>query len=470
MTTTEDFWRLDATGLAAAIRAGAFDPSAVLEATFARIDAINPSINAVVTRFDDRARAQLSKVDPNAPFAYVPFLIKETTFYEGERMTAGSRWLSDVVAPMTDPMIAAFESMGFIAVGISNAPEFGLTDVTEPLIFGATRNPWNTDYTAGGSSGGAAAAVAAGLVPFAHGSDGGGSLRAPASHCGLFTLKTSRNRPTPMLTLPGSEWLPGLVSRLGVTRSVRDATAIFAGVSKALNSSVNTTTLLDGRTLKIAAIDTPLHGRSCNQDIIDAFERALSTCERAGHEIHRCAWPFDGSALQEAFFCAWGALAKGYIGLLADTMKRPLDHALLEPWTNGLLEKAETLSADEIAAASKTLKNAEAAYHEMFQTFDVVMTPVYAKRTPLIGEHATTLPFEECFARVTDGVAFTPVQNMAGAPAISVPFADMFAPDALPIGVQFSGTYGDDEKLLALGAQLESHAPWPQLAPIAQSA
>ncbi|MXW72883.1 MAG: amidase [Chromatiales bacterium] len=458
-------WRLDATETARRIREGKLDPAAHLRETLRRITRLDQQLNAVVARIDeDDVGQRLEQVDWDAPFAGVPFLVKETTPYPNLRLTYGSRWLQDHIAVDKDPLIQAFEKIGFVVVGVSNAPEFGLTDVTEPLLLGATRNPWNLARSPGGSSGGAAAAVAAGLVPFAHGTDGGGSLRAPASHCGVFALKPSRGRPFATPSLPGAEWLPDLVSRFGLTRSVRDAQGILAALSKMSGYEMPPKVgQRHDNHYRIAATGIPLHAGDIDPAVARVYDAAVAHCRDLGHSVTTLEWPFDAHAMHTAFFGAWAGFAKAYIEFISQRLQRPIERLKLEPWTVGLLDIADALTGKERIRISSILHDAQIAHNDLFGDFDLLLTPVYAKPPPQIGEHHTSLPFHTVYKRVTRAVAFTPIQNVAGAPAVSVPFAVSDAD--LPIGVQFAAAPGQDEMLLQFASAVQASRPWPKFAP-----
>ncbi|MEM7727984.1 MAG: amidase family protein [Pseudomonadota bacterium] len=458
----------DAVGLAEFIREGHIEPSEVLELCLARIGRLDPHVNAVVSLYADRARARVGTLDRALPFAGVPLLIKETTAYAGERTTFGSAWLEDYASDTTDPVISALESLGFVVVGMTNAPEFGLTDVTEPVIFGPSRNPWNLSHSPGGSSGGSAAAVAAGFVPFAHGSDGGGSLRAPASHCGMVSLKPSRGWPSPPLTLPGAEWLPGLVSRFGISRSVRDLKAILLALDPFFG--VDRIAPRPAKALKIACVRPTLLGQRPHPDVETGLQAAIETFSSLGHDVEPIDWPFDAPRFHTAFFDAWAALADGYINILSGMTGRARNDARLEPWTRELVARARKLDVAAAGRASDALSDAAAAYDSLMDRYDVLLTPVYAKLPPLVGEHSTTADFAEIFPKVAEGVSYTPLQNATGAPAVSLP-AGRYTNDggsyeagSLPVGVQISGRIGDELLLLDLAAQYEDARPWPLLA------
>ncbi len=449
---------LDATGIAERIRAKDFTPQEAAEAAIARIERVNPELNFMATKAYEQGRAGAAKPQ-GAPFAGVPTLIKDLLPLSGVPTKYGCRALANFQLPDQSPYADALLASGLVPLGKSTTPEFGLTATTEPLLGGPTRNPWDTSKSSGGSSGGAAAAVASRAVPIAHASDGGGSIRIPASCNGLFGLKVSRDR-----TIDARSLEIGIVLSVNgcVSRSVRD-TAAWLAISEqtGAGAALAPTGMIAGpnkQRLRIGLSIADARGRDPDADVRDATQDAATLCRDLGHSVRELKLPVDGAAFADAFTLAWAAIASAVTKQVqAAAPGVPLD-AVLEPLTLGLAERFDTAPSGAFERAIALLHEAEARYAAMFNEIDVLLTPVLSSTPPKIGEIGPMSGMDG-FAKVERYVGYTPLQNAAGAPAISVPLA--WSPvSGMPIGAHFSSAKGQERRLLELAYELEQAKPW----------
>lgn len=456
-----DWDKLDAVATAYLVRSGAVPTSDVLESALQRISERNPALNAVIDRFDAHARKQLESGPPMGLMAGVPFLLKDTIEYPGFRHTAGSRWFAQRMGLSEPGWVAAMRAQGAVFIGKTNTPEFGLMDITEPMAHGPTLNPWNAAITVGGSSGGAAAAVAAGIVPIAHGSDGGGSIRFPASCCGLFGFK-----PTCGVTAaPYASFDPriqGGAVQHALTRSVRDSALAFA-ITTAAQAREPGSELRRwvreplSRRLKIAVIDTPMHGGALAASQHDALVDAMALLEALGHTVVSTRWPFDSQRHHAAFFDSWAYGTYQFARTLP-----PQDYknflGVVEPFTRGLVTQGEGLSSERVEALVQDALALKAAMDTFHHGFDVLLTPISAVHPLALGHHNPMQDYGTVMERVSRNVAFTYVQNVSGQPAMSVP---LYWTDAgLPLGIHLAAAAGQDELLFRLAYELEQARPW----------
>lgn len=457
---------LDATEQAKLIRTGEIKPIELLEDAIKRIERINPSLNAVVTKMYDEARTALENL-PEGPFSGVPFLLKDhTAFYKGVPITFGSRFLKDLIPEHDSELVVRLKRAGLVILGKTNLPEFGILPTSESELFGPCRNPWNTDCTSGGSSGGAAAAVASGMVPMAHGNDGGGSIRIPASCCGVFGLKPTRARIS--LAPDKGDFLSGLVSEHALTRSVRDSAALLDATAGPVPGDpywappqarpyIDEVGADPGK-LRIAYtteafMDVPVH-----EDCSAAVHDAVRLCEDCGHEITEALPALEKDALVSAFTVLWSAGIASvikYLGVEAGQVEH-LTWALYE--LGSTYDAADYLhSVDVIQRISRTVAN-------FFEKYDILITPTLAEPPPPIGSFDSP-PENPLYgiARAGQFSPFTPLCNSTGQPAMSVPL--YWNKSGLPIGTQFIGRFGDEATLFRLAAQLEEARPWANKRP-----
>ncbi|MDX2234317.1 MAG: amidase, partial [Hyphomonadaceae bacterium] len=449
---------LDALGVAEKIKAGEFTAAEAVEAAIARAQKMQPTLNFLVTDMFERARADAGK-PLTGPFAGVPTLIKDLLDVTGVPTKAGCRALAGAPPAQSQSKYAdALIAAGLVSIGKSTTPEFGFTATTEPLLTGATRNPWNTEYSSGGSSGGAAAAVAAGVVPIAHASDGGGSIRIPASCCGLVGLKPSRGREIDT----GRDQGPVPISVQGaVTKSVRDTAAWLVATQRTGDGQVfEPLPMITGpstRRLKIGVQIKTFLGKDPDAEVGAEIAAIAEALKVLGHDVRDVTVPVNGQAFSDAFTLYWaGAALELREQIRAMAPGAPLDQ-LLEPLSLGLADLAQRQGPVAMARAVATLKAAEASYAGLFPGVDVLLTPVLAKPPAKIGDYAPTLPFES-FAAIADYVAYTPLINAVGAPAISLPLG--WTAGGLPIGAHFCARAGDERTLIELAYEMEQTRPW----------
>ncbi len=458
----DEFARLDATAQAELIRAGQVRPIELTDAAIARVEALNPKVGAFVTTFFERAREAARGELPEGRFRGVPYAIKDLSNYAGTRTTMGSRLFAENIAEENTPIVQRALDSGMVILGKTNTPEFGLVTSTEPLLFEPARNPWNLDRTTAGSSGGAAAAVAAGMLPFAQASDGGGSIRLPASACGVFGLKPSRDRmPSGAVALPGD-----IVVRFTVSRSVRDSAGLLAVSERrgadAVLPEVGEVTGPSAKRLKIAYSLDRLQGGPPHPHVAAALDATAKLCGELGHTVVEARPELDPEEFLENFLTIWSAGPEQLeanawiIGLTQWRFVRARD--VLEPWTLGLAEWHDRRPSGALEAAVAYVERLTREFDAFFQEYDVLLTPVAAEPPFRIGEHAPDVPFDTLMERVVEYAGYTPQHNAAGTPAMSVPLFQ--SPDGLPIGSQFAARVGRERTLLELAFELEQARPW----------
>ncbi len=451
---------LDAVGVAQKISRGEISAIEAVEASIARARSVNPAINAIVTETFDLARKQVKNIIPGS-FAGVPSFIKDTDDVEGVPTLWGSRAVPNKTNRKSKKFVKQFFSLGLICLGKSALPEFGLTATTEPLSSGITRNPWNTDYSTGGSSGGSAALVAAGVVPIAQGNDGGGSIRIPAACCGLVGLKPSRGR---LERVEGSNLMPVNILHQGVlTRTVRDTATFYAGAEKYCRApKMPEVGLVQGpgkKRLRIAMFtDTPF-GTPCHAKSADQVRRAGMLCEELGHSVKEIPCPCTAE-MADDFILYWGLMAFS-IRFFGPVIIAPgFDRSKLEDWTINLSNHFRKNCLKTLSTIKRLFRFAK-TYNDIFSTCDIILNPTLSHPTPEIGYIGPDVPFEEAFERVRQYVSFTPLQNVSGAPAISLPLG--FSSNGLPLGLQFGAAFGHEKELLELAFELEETRPWPRI-------
>jgi len=468
----------DALGLAELIRKKQISPLELVDDVVRRVERVNPKINAVLTKLFDvekaRDRAKNGVVD--GPFAGVPVMLKNLTQYKDARIDAGSRLYARYIEKkgnpfrMNSPLIDAMERSGMIVAGITSSPELGLLDTTEPVLYGATRNPWNADHTAGGSSGGSAAAVAAGIVPLAHGTDAGGSIRIPACHCGLFGLKPTRGRElgnTPAWSL-GIESL-NIASDFCLSRSVRDAAAFLNVVEKKDSENLAPVGFISGPSknrLKVALILESYRGKKPHPEVEKAVRASAQLLERLGHKVEEAKMEINGPEFIDTFLGLFASFTMQYEArielLVGGAIRR---EETLEPWTLGLIEMAKSRGGIQPCSqrAIKVFTEASAAVEKLFKTYDVILSPVLRVPPYKIGWHSPTLDFNTLLERLLDELGYTPLHNAVGTPAMSVPLH--WTRDGLPVGSQFAAWRGGEARLLGLAYELEEARPWAKKRP-----
>jgi amidase len=455
-----------ASELAELVRLKKVSPVELVDAYAERIERLNPRLNAYLTLTLDEARAQAKRAearidgDDLPPFFGVPISIKDLNETKGVRTTHGNAAFADRIPDFDDDTVARIKNAGFIMLGKTNTPEFGTTPWTEPIAYGPARNPWDTERTPGGSSGGAAAALAAGLCPISQGSDGGGSIRIPSSCCGLFGIKPSRGR---VSHAPGAQ---SFLSQNGpIARTVADAAMlldVLAGYTTGdawyapppERSFADEAGRPPGR-LRIAFSWQADMGAAVAPGNQEAVRETAKLLEQLGHDVVQSdppRWPEDSI---EAFLISW------CVGTASQDPMPPFES--IEPLNRALIEEARRFTAPEYALAQQRIQKEARVLVSFFEDHDVLVTPAVAIPPPKIGEfHDPDDPIGE-FMSAGNFVPFTPPWNTTGQPALSVPLH--WDENNLPVGVQIVGRPGDEATLIRLASQLEEARPWADRRP-----
>ena len=468
MSDLEEAVLLDAVGQADLVRRGEVKPIELVDAAIERIECLNPVLNSVVTPMYDHARQLASIPLPDGPFSGVPFLLKDfLAEYAGVRLGEGSSFLRDYVPSEDTELVRRFRAAGLVTVGKTNTPEIALGPTTEPRLFGPTHNPWDTSRSPGGSSGGSAAAVAAGMVPMAHANDAGGSIRIPASCCGVFGLKPTRGR-VPLGPHYG-DLFSGLVAEHAVTRSVRDSAALLdatAGEDPGDPYGVPPPERPYGQevgrgpgSLRIAFTSrTPL-GTDVHPDCEAALHDAVALCEELGHEVVEATPEIDGERLFLAFT---KLLCAGFAWAIADLGRRTgrvptAEH--FEPFVWAFTERGRQLSAPDYLLALQDVQKVARDIGRFFTGYDVWLTPTLGEPPVPLGtfEYSGGDPLE-VRRRMAAFSPYTYISNATGQPAMSMPLC--WSAAGLPIGTHFVGRFGDEATLFRLASQLEAARPW----------
>ncbi len=473
MLSTSEWEDLDAVGLAELVAAGRVDAREVVETAIARIEALNPAINAVIYKcydeaLDDLAARAGSTTDRRGPFHGVPYLVKDLHApVKGMPLTNGSRLFRGMVFDFDSSLVARLRRAGFVFLGRTNSPEFGLSASTEPRAYGPTRNPWNPERIAGGSSGGAGAAVASGMLPAAHATDSGGSIRIPASANDLVGLKPTRGL-NPYGPHRGDGNF-GISHEHAVSRTVRDCAAILditAGpdvgapfFSPRLPRPFGELIKEPPRRLRIGCLAACFDGRPVDAECAAAVRDAAKLLADAGHEVDEAKPDFDDRALLDATFrVLMGGLAP-LVDMWAQQRGRPIEEDELEPQTHSAIARSRATTLPMFYGAVAAINREVRRLAAFFETYDVLVTPTLTTPPPRLGVLSTDETDVDVFlGRLFDLAPFSGPFNATGQPAISLPLA--WSADGLPIGVQFAGRYGDDATLLQLAAQLETIRPW----------
>ena len=463
-----EYGRTDGLGLAERVAKKDVTAAELLEEAIARAERLNPALGAIVYKDYERARQTAQGPLPAGPFSGVPFLLKDIFLNaKGTPTRQGSRFFPAFPADHDSYLMARFKQAGLVAFGKTNVPEFGLVPTTEGKLYGPAHNPWNLAHSTGGSSGGSAAAVAAGIVPLAHGNDGGGSIRIPASCCGLVGLKPSRGRVSAGPDM--GEAVDGLATDFVLSRSVRDTAAaldVAAGTEPGdpycatpappsyLQASKQKT-----RRLRIGFATKKPDGRPLHADCIAAVQHAAKLCADLGHEVDEASPDLDQELLLPRFMAIWCANLAAVIDFIAQLTGQTPSLDNLEGLTLGLYEAGKRVSASEYVQAKMVLNQAARGAAKFHQSRDLWLTATLGAPPLKLG----VLDMEErdpqkAFAPLIDYVPFTALQNVTGQPAINLP---LFWNEAgLPIGVQFVAPFGDELTLLQLATQLEQAEPW----------
>jgi amidase len=479
---SEDLARLDATAQAELVRRGEASPVELVDAAIERIEAANGELNAVIHELYEEGRAEAAGELPDGPFKGVPFVLKDLgAAFAGQPLHMGMQYLKDAGfrSPMDSYLALRFKQAGLVTIGKTNTPELGILPTTEPKAYGPSRNPWDTSRSTGGSSGGSAAAVASGMVPMAHANDGGGSIRIPASECGLVGLKPTRQRITegPLI----GDNMSGLTVELVVSKSVRDTAAILEAVhgpapgdpyvapapARPYTEEVGT----DPGQLRIGLLTEPQLDAEPNEVVAEAARDAGRLLESLGHVVEDShPTGFEEMDLVDTFLTRWMAGQAATLEQLQAVVGRPIEQPDVEPLTWALAEEGRRRSAGRYLIAVGQHQLVSRLIAGWFESgFDLLLTPTLGEPPPPLGSFDDS--GEDPVAALTRGAqtaTFTATFNITGQPAISLPLH--WSDEGLPIGVQLVAGFGEEDLLLRVASQLEEARPWADRVPTAVAA
>ncbi len=452
-----ELWRLDATAQAELVHKKEVSALELVDAAIARIRALEPTLHALESQNFEAARER-AKQSPTGPLGGVPFLIKDLLPYPGLPCRMGSRLFRANIPSQGSPFTDRLRASGLIPLGMTTTSELGLLGSTESLLSGITRNPWNLSLSATGSSGGSACAVASGMVPLAHASDGGGSIRIPASACGLFGLKPSRGR----CATTGQAMPYDLLSDHCVSRSVRDSALLLSLLEvdgADLGSRVGHVTAPLRSSLRIGCYQKTLCGESPDEVVSTALAATVSLCRALGHSVEEIDPPdLDGQRLSDGFFTIAGCGVRQLCAMMQPFLGRLPGPSELEPFTLELVDWFAGLPADAVSQAIASFHQAAAIFRSYVAKFDVVLCPTMPSPPPPLGTLSPTLSRELLVRRTEQLAGYTPIASIAGLPAMSAPL--YFTDSGIPIGSHFTAPLGEEALLLRLAYQLEEAAPW----------
>jgi amidase len=473
MSKPDELAFLDATAQAELVRRKEVTPFELVQAAVERVETLNPALNAVVTPMYEQALETAKGTLPDGPFTGVPFLLKDLlAAYAGVPMSLGSELMRHFVPDHDSELVRRIKRAGLIVVGKTNTPEFGILPTTEPRLFGPCSNPWETRVTTGGSSGGSAAAVASGMVPMAHGNDGGGSIRIPASCCGLFGIKPTRARNP--LGPDFGDLMSGLVVEHALTRSVRDSAALLDATSgpdlgdpywapppaRPFLEEVGA----DPGRLRIAFTVGVGPEMTVHEDCVKAVKDAAALCAGLGHEVVEAFPEFNRELTTQAFMDIWAAGCASNLEGISRMTGRPPNPDKVEPLTWALYETGKALKASHYMLSLHVLQMIGREIHRFMKDYDLLLTPTLAEPPVPLGSFDS--PADNPMQGIVRAIAFvpfTPLANATGQPAMSVPL--FWNGDGLPVGSHFVGRFGDEATLFRLAAQLEQARPWADRRP-----
>ena len=466
MSGFAEYDNFDGLGLGELVRNGDISAADLLDEAIDRTERVNGELNAVIDKLYEEARGAIASGLPKGPFCGVPFLLKDLhLLMEGAVTSNGSAMWRGAVADHDSTLVTRYRQAGVVVFGKTNSPELGLNPVTEPREYGPSRNPWNTDKTPGGSSGGAAAAVAAGILPVAHASDGGGSIRIPASCCGLVGLKPSRGR-IPFGPDKAEGWAGQSTSHV-VSRSVRDTAAMLDATAGAETGEPYSAPLQGSRFLDAALLEPgPLRiafsrekwGQGDYQDeAIDGLEQTVALLEGLGHRVVEARPDFDGEAVGSAMFtiiCVNTALA---VRQRAKDVGCTIDELEMEDGTRLTMAMGDAITAADYAEAIQTNQTIGRLMGQFHLQHDVLLAPTLSSPPVAVG-FISEAPPEEYGSRLFSYMGDNGIYNQTGQPSISLPLH--WNAKGLPMGMMFSAAYGNEALLLQLAGQLEKAKPW----------
>lgn len=467
MGNFKEYSEYDAVGLAFLLDSKQITPHELLEEVIEITESLNPTLNIVVTKLYDYAKKSIDSGLPNGALKGVPFLLKEFESLSGAPLTHSSEFFKSNVADFDSELVSRYKNAGLVLFGKTNTPEFSLSLDTTSRLYGPTHNPWDLSRTAGGSSGGSAAAVAAGIVPVAQGSDGGGSIRVPASCCGLFGLKTTRGR-IPWGPKYGESW-SGMHNMHVVSRTVRDSAILLdltAGpdVGAPYWATPPTESFLNERfmptkKLKIAFSHEPAFGVLVDKKCIRAMHNAVSLMESLGHEVYESKPKISMDELGEAAWLICAANTIVEVNKYASINLCEINKTSFENVTWSLMEWCKTMSAADYAEWIQVIHKIGREFAQFFKEYDLFITPTLAKPPIKLGElDMMSENIVDFLSKFGEFSPYTFLSNLSGNPAMSVPLH--WTKNNLPIGVQFVARYGDEATLYKIATQLEKMRPW----------
>ena len=470
MANVSGYSDYDGIDLAELVGKGEVTPMELLEDALAGIDSVNEQLNAVTGRIDDMARLEVEAGLPKGPFTGVPFFLKELGIQaKGTPSRAGSKLGENVVASEDSELMKRFRRSGLVTAAMCATPEFGYNPTTEAEFYGPTHNPWDLSRTPGGSSGGSAAMVAAGVVPMAHANDGGGSIRIPASCCGLVGLKPTRQR---VPTGPSfGDWLNGYAIELIVSRTVRD-TALMLDCVQGPDLGPPNIIMPPERPyfeecktkpkkLRIGWTADAINGAAVHPDVVAGLHNTVALLEGLGHQMVEESFDIDWHFYFEQLIVIWTSYVAWGIDGLANKVGQAPSLENLERVTWEIFKHGRSLSAFDLQTALANFNLISRQTGKMFERFDVLLTPTISQpplKISTLDQNAVGVDAREWSRQVFDWIPFTPLFNTTGQPAISLPLH--WSPNELPIGMQFAGKLNDEATLINLAAQLEEAVPW----------
>lgn len=468
----EEYRGYDALGLAQLVHAGDVSAEELLELAIARSQAVNPTINCVVEELYDHARTAVGMGLPQGPFTGVPFMLKDLDMaLKGTVTTNGSRFFKDARMDYTSTVVQRYQHAGLVIFGKTASPEFGGTGTTESMLFGDTRNPWDLSRSAGGSSGGAAAAVAAGILPLANATDGGGSIRIPASSCGLFGMKPSRGR-----VPSGPRKLSSTMSVIhAVSRSVRDSAALLDAsrgpepgqttIAPVPRGSYLDAVSIAPKTLKVGFVNTPLTHSPVDPECSRAAADAATLCEKLGHHVQEIQLPVNPREFFASTRIIMGVGTVVRVTGREQQLGRQVTENDLEPIIWQRYQSSRAYTGEQLERAIQGVEKAAQQVALLQQDYDILLSPTLATPPVKLGKLSLNQDNASYEKEAINISAFTMLYNATGQPAMSVPLH--WTSRGLPVGVMFAGRYGEEGLLFQLAGQLEQMNPWfHKVAPI----
>lgn len=451
---------LDARAQADLVRSNELTPEELINAAIERIETLNPHVNAIAATAFEMGKAKAQDVTTINLFSGVPTLIKDTNSYPGIPYEMGSRLFKGNIGQQNSQYIEALENEGLIVLGKSTTSELALLGTTETLASGITRNPWNLELSPGGSSGGAVAAVASGMVPVAHASDGGGSIRGPASLTGLFGFKPSRGS-TFFSGIPDSLPTAGLISDHCVSRSVRDSEAWFQ-VTRKNRTKYSPIVRYGKKKLKIGYFLENSFGNLPSEEVRVALKETVKICRDLGHELIEVHAPkYQAMEASEIFFALSGKIIDGLIQQMKHYMGASFNESLLEPYTLALWNDSHRFGTELYQESHHFFSQATHDLNIALDSFDVLLSPTTPFPAFKLGEFSPSSPFEKLKKHTTDIASYTVLASIAGWPAMTVPL--YWTSNNLPIGSHFAAKFDNDDLLFDLAIQLEEARPWANI-------